>query len=136
MCIRDSFPRVLPIQREPLELPLIGDFRASPQQVYGRPDWDLILRAFVDVGRTRRNRRVVDLGDFAINERHQTLVGAGVGAELTIGRYIRARVDWAAALKDENVNAQRPGPPPDDEPKRSGINVGDSEIHVLFSILY
>lgn len=126
---RFHVPRVFPVTREPLAVAGIGDFRLAPQQVYGRPDWDLVLRAFVDVGHTRRNDRTLNPAPGALNERHQTLIGAGVGAELLIRSNVRARIDWATALKDENVNPTATG-------RRSGISVGDSEIHVLFSILY
>ena len=34
---RFHIPRVLPVRRQPLSLPLVGDFRLSPQQIYGRP---------------------------------------------------------------------------------------------------
>lgn len=132
---RFHVPRILPITREPLSLPLVGDFRVAPQQLYGRPDWDLTLRAFVDVGHARRNDRDLRSAPFSINERNQTLIGAGVGAELQIRSNIRARIDWAMALKDENVNEQRPVPPATTATE-NGVNVGDSEIHVLFSILY
>ena len=119
---RFHVPRALPVEREPLRLPLIGDFRVAPQQVYGRPDWDLTLRAFVDVGRSIRHDR--GEASSGISELNQTLVGAGLGAELTIRSNLRARIDWAAVLKGTNGNISRPA------------NVGDNEVHVLFSILY
>ncbi|MBB83959.1 MAG: hypothetical protein CL931_09145 [Deltaproteobacteria bacterium] len=119
---RFHVPRALPIKREPLNLPLLGDFRASPQQVFGRPDWDLIFRAFVDVGHTERNDAFRPAGEL-----DQTLLSAGVGAELQILSNIRARLDWAFALEDEErVNRN----------DRDGIQRGDSEIHALFSIVY
>ncbi len=119
---RFHVPRALPVVREPLRLPLIGDFRAAPQQVYGRPDWDLVLRAFVDVGRAvRNNRSEVSAGASEVN---QTLVGVGVGADLQIRSNFRARIDWATALTNTNGNIA------------NGTDVGQSEIHVLFSILY
>jgi len=49
---RFHVPRAFPVAREPLRIPFIGNFRAAPQQVYGRPDWDLTLRTFLDVGRS------------------------------------------------------------------------------------
>jgi hemolysin activation/secretion protein len=119
---RFHVPRALPIMREPLKLPLLGDFRATPQQVYGRPDWDLTLRAFVDVGRSIRNANNVAGGSF---EPDETLVGIGVGAELQLRSNLRARIDWATPLKSTNDNVSptlKPGE--------------DSEIHLLFSILY
>jgi len=119
---RFHIPRALPIMREPLKLPLLGDFRATPQQVYGRPDWDLTLRAFVDVGRSIRNSNNVAGGSF---EPDETLVGAGVGAELQFRSNFRARIDWATPLKSTNDNVSPTVKPGE-----------DSEIHLLFSILF
>ncbi|MCP4905772.1 MAG: ShlB/FhaC/HecB family hemolysin secretion/activation protein [bacterium] len=119
---RFHFPRALPVLRQPLRLPLIGDFRAAPQQVYGRPDWDLVLRAFVDAGHAVRNdQHRVSVG---ATEDDQTLIGAGVGADLQIRSNLRARIDWATALMNTNGDIA------------NGANVGQSELHVLFSILY
>lgn len=119
---RFHFPRALPVTREPLRIPGLGDFRIAPQQVYGRPDWDLTLRAFVDAGRAIRNdQSATPAGAFEYN---QTLVGAGIGAELQIKSNFRARIDWAKALKATNGNLS------------NDTKVGDDQIHVLFSILY
>jgi hemolysin activation/secretion protein len=119
---RFHIPRVLPIMREPLNLPWLGDFRVTPQQVYGRPDWDLTLRAFVDVGRSIRNgNNVASDSNF---EDDETLVGIGVGAELQFRSNLRARIDWATPLTSTNENPKTAKP-------------GDrSEVHLLFSILY
>ena len=117
-----NFPRALPVSREPLEIPLIGTFRGAPQQVYGRPDWDLIFRAFVDVGHSVRNKRGKVAAGAA--ESNQTLIGAGIGADLQIRSNFRARIDWATALMETNGDLSK------------GTDVGESEIHVLFSILY
>jgi hemolysin activation/secretion protein len=122
---RFHLPRALPVVRKPLRLPLLGDFRAAPQQVYGRPDWDLTFRAFVDAGRTIRNDRS-DSGGGAF-ERNQTLVGAGVGAELQIKSNFRARVDWAVPLTSTSHNLTNGA---------EGGDLGDSEVHALFSILF
>jgi hypothetical protein len=119
---RFHIPRAFPVQREAWNIPLIGDFRVAPQQVYGRPDWDLTLRAYVDVGRSRRNNKSA-AASFGSVERNRTLVGAGIGAELTFRSNLRARIDWGTALKNESAG-------------NSGAEVGDSEIHALFSIVY
>jgi hypothetical protein len=119
---RFHLPRALPVARQPLRLPGIGDFRVAPQQVYGRADWDLTFRAFVDVGRAIRNDR--NSNDVGVTEFNQTLIGAGIGAELQVRSNFRARVDWATALKSTNGDL------------RDSADTGDSEIHVLFSILY
>jgi hypothetical protein len=119
---RFHVPRALPVVREPLRIPFLGDFRAAPQQVYGRPDWDLTLRAFLDVGRAIRNDRSASAA--GVNEYNQTLIGLGAGAELQLKSNIRARVDWATALKETSGKISNP------------TKLWDNEIHVLFSILY
>ncbi len=119
---RFHIPRSLPVVREPLSIPLLGDFRAAPQQVYGRPDWDLTFSAFVDFGRSIRNAGS-GIGA-SVNEYDQTLVSAGVGAELQIKSNFTASLDWATALKSTNGRISNPS------------EAGDSKIHVLFSILY
>ncbi len=91
---RFHIPRSLPIRRQPVDLPWVGDFRVAPQQVYGRPDWDLIFRAFVDAGKSIRNNAQLGVGA----EVDQTLVGAGVGLELVFRGNLRARVDWARGV--------------------------------------
>lgn len=118
---RFHLPRALPVSRRPLRLPGIGDFRVSPQQVYGRPDWDLMFRAFVDVGRAIRYDRP---GGEPTNEVNETLAGAGLGAELVFRSNLRLRADYAFALSKTNENINNPA------------KVGDSALHVLISLLY
>jgi len=92
---RYHFPRSLPVQGNPDQTPLFGQpFRFAPQQVYGRADWDLIFRAFVDVGVTYNSKRI------DIIEDDETLIGAGVGVELQIRQNLSVRLDWATALED------------------------------------
>lgn len=123
---RFHLPRALPVARQPLRIPLLGHFRAAPQQVYGRPDWDLTFRAFFDVGRTIRNDVPGSGGTVESAEVNQTLLSAGVGAELQIRSNIRARLDWATPLDSTN-GADR---------ARRRTKAGTSEVHLLFSILY
>lgn len=68
-------------------------FKWAPQQAYGRPDWDLILRGFLDAGQTYNADRLAF-------ENNETLVGIGVGAELQIKQDMSLRVDWGFPLKD------------------------------------
>ena len=119
---RFHVPRALPVARQPLRLPLIGDFRVTPQQVYGRPDWDFMLRAFIDAGRAIRNDS--NKSDVGAIEKNQTLVGAGFGAELVFRSNFRARADYAFALNETSDQINNPR------------KVGDDSLHVLFSILY
>ncbi|HEX2579149.1 MAG TPA: hypothetical protein VHK67_01945 [Rhabdochlamydiaceae bacterium] len=71
------------------------EFRWTPAQPKGRADWDLILRAFYDVGRTVNNRPVK-------GERNYTLAGIGWGADLVIWTNLVLKYDWGKALKSAN----------------------------------
>lgn len=90
-------------------------FRARPQTRYARPDWDLVLKAFFDGGRTINN-------DALSFEEDQTLLSAGVGVELVIGRYVNVRVDWGVAL--EEIEAPTP------------VSAGDSELHLVATLIF
>ncbi|MFN0134008.1 MAG: hypothetical protein ACKVW3_15950 [Phycisphaerales bacterium] len=68
-------------------------FRWVPQQPYGRADWDLILRGFVDAGQTFNSERL----SF---EEDQTLVGVGVGVELVVRRNVDIRLDIGFPLRE------------------------------------
>jgi hemolysin activation/secretion protein len=93
-------------------------FRSRPTQPYGRADWDLILRAFVDAGRVENSSRKV-------YERDETLVGAGVGAELQFRQWLNLRVDWGFALDALPANgAQRK------------VDSGDNRVHFVGTILF
>jgi hemolysin activation/secretion protein len=112
---RFHVPRVLAVQPDPSQTPLPWDknFRLSPQQVYGRPDWDLILRAFLDVGEVVNSSR-------QSFEKDVTLVGTGVGVELQYRQNLNLRVDWGAALTDI----------PDE------VKAGSNRFHITSTILY
>jgi hemolysin activation/secretion protein len=89
---RLHIPRLLkPRQTEAAQIPVLGEFRGRPQYVYGRPDWDLIFRAFMDGGRTQKIGKIP--GEFG-----DTLWSAGFGLELLIKRNLSLRFDAAQAL--------------------------------------
>lgn len=92
-------------------------FRWIPQQAYGRPDWDLIARAFVDAG------FVYNSSEQAF-EHNDTLVGTGLGLELDVQlqhlQNLSVRVDWGVPL-----NALPGGP-----------SVGDSRFHISATLMY
>jgi hemolysin activation/secretion protein len=67
-------------------------FKWGPDHPYGNPDWDFIIRPFVDVGR-------VVSSDRQAFETDSTLVGAGVGAEITVLQNLDVRVDWGTVLQ-------------------------------------
>jgi hemolysin activation/secretion protein len=110
---RVHIPRLLE-EREPYELPVLGSFRLAPDGPSGRPDWDLIARLFVDVGRGE----VVDGDEFA-EEEVRTLMGAGIGLELQLPGELVLRVDYGQALDTE-----------------ANVDNGDHEIHMLFALVY
>lgn len=96
-------------------------FKWAPDQVYGKADWDLILKAFVDAGATFNN----DI-DRAF-EKNQTLIGAGIGAEIQLNTKVRGsvRLDWGFALK---------GLTEADGNRR--VDSGDNRLHVSFLLLF
>ncbi|MCH7572841.1 MAG: hypothetical protein IH891_08000 [Planctomycetes bacterium] len=110
---RYHVPRAFDIDPEPEEL--FGEpFRSAPQYVYGRPDWDLILKGFFDVAR-------VSLNDRLSFEKNETLIGVGVGAEFIFKRNFNVRLDWGFALEDVTT---------------ASVNSGSNRLHVLATILF
>jgi hemolysin activation/secretion protein len=110
---RFHVPRALSIQPEPSKF-MGRDFRARPQQQFGRPDWDLVLRAFVDAARVTNSDRL----SF---ERDETLVGAGLGAELLLYQNVSVRMDWGMALV---------------EVQNQDVKVGSNRFHFVFTVLF
>jgi outer membrane protein assembly factor BamA len=112
---RFHVPRVFAIQPEPEKTPFLWDkrFRWSPAQVYGKPDWDLIARAFVDVAQVNSN----DKPSF---EQNYTLVGTGLGLELQYKQNFNLRVDWGVAL---NSVADQ-------------VSAGSNRFHISATFLY
>jgi hemolysin activation/secretion protein len=89
---RLHIPRLLRPRPGPArQVPLLGEFRGRPQYVFGRPDWDLILRVFTEAGRAVKTSRIP-------GEYNNNLWGAGVGLELLLKRNISLRFDAAQAL--------------------------------------
>ena len=91
-------------------------FRWRPQQTLGRPDWDLIFRGFLDVGRTVNENRLPF-------EHDETLVGAGIGGELAIKRNFSLRLDLGFVLSEASNDV-------------STEEVGDSRLHAQITVLY
>jgi len=89
---RVHVPRLLS-PSEPFELPWYGPFRVAPDSVTGRPDWDLILRAFYDWGRVElQDEKNTDTAKIS------TLAGTGVGMELQLPGDFIFRFDYGLAL--------------------------------------
>ncbi len=94
-------------------------FRWVPQYQFGYVDWDLILKAFIDVGVTQVNDRF----SFESNE---TLVGAGVGVELALTRRLNGRVDFGFPLRDFD----------DPSGNDNDVDVGDWAIHWVVTVIF
>lgn len=107
---RFHLPRALSV-REPGTL-FGKSFRYAPDQPYGRPDWDLILRGFVDAARVTNS----DRQSF---EQDETLIGTGIGAELVFRRNLNIRIDWGIALEDA-----------------ADVDAGDNRVHFVATLLY
>ena len=114
---RFHLPRALGIEEEPTGRLFGEPFRWRPQQPYGRPDWDLIFKAFVDAGRAINSDRLAF-------EKDETLIGAGVGVELQVKRFLSLRVDWGMALEDVNEGL-------DDE-----VEAGDNRVHFVATLVF
>ncbi|CAG0996926.1 hypothetical protein PHYC_02623 [Phycisphaerales bacterium] len=120
---RFHVPRALGIADAPgtllgRKMGLFGqDFRWQPQQPFGRADWDLILRGFVDAARSKNGEGL------AITEENFTLIGTGIGAELQVKRNLTMRVDWGIALQDM------------DDPGNE-VSAGDNRVHFSVTVLY
>ena len=100
------------------------NFHWKPSQPYGRADWDLVLKTFLDVGQTYNSDRLSFEDD-------ETLAGAGVGVELSILRNFMLRVDWGIALLDTEAGQVNTSGGFDRE-----VDAGDNRIHVLMTLSY
>jgi hypothetical protein len=110
---RYHLPRAFAVEAEPREV--FGEpFRLAPQHVFGLPDWDLIFKGFLDVGRTF-------ISDRLSFEDDETLIGAGVGLELIYRRNLNLRVDWGFALEDVDS---------------TDTDAGSSRVHFVGTILF
>lgn len=111
---RFHLPRAFRVQQDPTKTPLFGKpFRYSPQQPYGRPDWDLVFKAFVDAAKVKQSDRL----NF---ETDDTLVGVGVGLEFSFKQNINMRLEYGIATEEI-----------EDE-----VDSGDSRLHFLITFLY
>jgi len=118
----------LPIRREPIDIPWLGSFRLQRQQAYGRPDWDLILRGFVDAGYTQRNTNALS----APGADSQFLLGVGAGVELRLLDKFSARADWGHSLRSIECGSFDDGSPIPCGPTKKGNN----EFYFQFIISY
>ena len=111
---RLHLPRLLPVESEPPKV-FGSPFRFSPENVFGTPDWDFVLSAFLDAGRTVLNDKTPGV------EFDETLLSYGVGAELVMLSNLRFQSYYGIAASDlDNGVAES----------------GDDEFHFLFQVSY
>ncbi len=111
---RFHVPRSFDVNPEPGSTFRGKPFKWAPQQVYGRPDWDLVLRAFFDAGITSNSQRLPF-------ERNETMIGAGIGAELLVLSNFSVRTDWGFALSDLDNGLGKQG---------------DNRLHFVLTLLF
>lgn len=115
---RYHIPRAFEPNADPSNTPLFGEpFRFAPQSVYGRPDWDFIVRGFFDVGHS-------EIADPFLFEEDVTIAGAGIGVELVLKQNLNIRADWGFALKELQ------------ESQGTRVDAGANRLHVVATVLF
>ncbi len=113
---RFHIPRALGYRSRPGKL-FGRDFYWAPPRPLARPDWDLVLRGFVDAGWSWNNERL----EFE-NNAHLLSVGAGI--ELSVLNNLIARLDLALPLRPENDGF-------DDE-----VETLDARLHFVVTVIF
>lgn len=115
---RLHIPRLLEPYDERNESPpmVFGNpFRVRPHTRYARPDLDVIAKAFLDVGRAENEDRQPFESD-------ETLIGAGVGLEILVGRNINLRLDFGVPLREIEEPTQ--------------VTTGSSRLHFVVTVIF
>jgi hemolysin activation/secretion protein len=93
--------------RPMLTSPFLGRYNLRPPSLYSLPDWDFVLKAFLDAGSTYVNGT-------RDNSEDEELAAAGIGVELQLSSMASLEVDWGMALTDTD----------------DGTESGDTRIHL------
>ena len=103
-------------------------FQYLPPHPYGTADWDLILRAFFDIGQAFRSK--ID----SSTETQERLASVGMGLELKVKQNISLRLDWAVSLRPaEAERVSRPGGSPQ---RVYHYKSGEHRCHIVATFLY
>jgi len=111
---RLHLPRLFRPDPVPAHLPGIGAFRVHPDSVFGRADWDLVMRLFTDAARGLAS----DPSDLE-DETDETLFSVGAGLDLQLRRNLNLRVDAGHVLSSAG-----------------GSDAGDTRAHLMATLLY
>jgi hemolysin activation/secretion protein len=111
---RLHIPRLLRPDPNPPEIPAMGTFRTRPTQVWGTPDWDLILRLFGDAAHVEASHALA-------SEEDENLASVGGGLELQVLRNLIVRGDVGYTLN----NLSDPGQ-----------DAFETRAHVAATVLY
>lgn len=109
---RFHLPRIFGIEAPRRTQLFDRPFRVAPESVYGRPDWDLILKGFIDYA-------YMDVTDELAFETDENLLGTGLGLELALKNNINFRAEWGFALEDAGRT-----------------DAGDSRFHFVLTLVY
>ena len=85
-------------------------FRTARARPYGRADWDVIFKGFVDVAH-------LSVNDAPFFENNETLIGTGVGIETQLRSNLTLRLDYGMALTNIGEGISQT------------TSVGDTRIH-------
>ncbi len=85
-------------------------FRTARSRPYGRADWDVIFKGFIDVAH-------LSVNDAPFFENNETLVGTGVGIETQLRSNLTLRLDYGMALTNIGEGVSQT------------TSVGDTRLH-------
>lgn len=108
-------------------------FNFRPPRVLGRPDWDLVIRGFLDAGGSDVNSG--DSDRQRREDRSYMLMSTGIGVELQLRQYLSVRADLGYALEEIKTGIPATGT----DPYRPGLNdtdAGDSRLHVMVTFVW
>jgi hemolysin activation/secretion protein len=96
----------------------VSSFKWAPSYVYDRPDWDCVIKTFMDYGRTISVRRTQTI----LHEANEELWSIGLGIDLLFKSNIQLKTDWGIIQK----------PPV----KRKDLKIGYSRWHINLSAIF
>ncbi len=108
--------RSMPVSSETMTV-FGQSFRTARTRPYGRADWDVILKGFVDVAQ-------LSVNDAPFFEQSELLVGAGVGVEAQLRSNLTLRLDYGMALTNIGQGAAQT------------TDVGDTRLHFSAQFVY